>query len=84
MQLKSFIILTISPKPKAAAANFLRVCKVVTAPLCSNAAAARKATAEQAVPHPDTPTRVWELSERERQIIAELNHKDNESPCAAP
>ena len=35
-------------------------------------------------PHPDTPTRVWTLSDRERQIIAELNHKDNESPCAAP
>ena len=41
-------------------------------------------TAEQAAPHPDTPTRVWELSDRERQIIAELNHKDNESPCAVP
>ena len=52
--------------------------------LISDAAAARKATAEQAVPHPDTPTRVWELSDRERQIVAELNHKDNERPCAAP
>ena len=52
--------------------------------LISDAAAARKATAEQAVPHPDAPTRVWELSDRERQIIAELNHKDNERPCAAP
>ena len=52
--------------------------------LISDDAAARKATAEQAVPHPDTPTRVWELSDRERQIVAELNHKDNECPCAAP
>ena len=52
--------------------------------LISDAAAARKAAAEQAVPHPDPPTRVWELSDRERQIVAELNHKDNERPCAAP
>ena len=52
--------------------------------LISDAAAACKATAEQTIPHPDTPTRVWTLSDRERQIIAELNHKDNESPCAAP
>ena len=52
--------------------------------LISDDAAARKTAAEQAVPHPDTPTRVWELSDRERQIVAELNHKDNESPCAAP
>lgn len=49
-----------------------------------NRAAARKADAEQAVPHADAPTRVWELSERERRIIEELNHKDNERPCAAP
>ena len=52
--------------------------------LISDAAAARKVTAEQTIPHPDTPTRVWELSDRERQIVAELNHKDNERPCAAP
>ena len=52
--------------------------------LISDAAAARKAAAEQAVPHPDTPARVWELSGRERQIVEELNHKDNERPCVAP
>ena len=52
--------------------------------LLSDAAAARKADAEQAVPHADAPTRVWELSERERRIIEELNNKDNERPCAAP
>lgn len=44
----------------------------------------KKTTDEQTIPHPDTPTRVWELSDRERQIVAELNHKDNERPCAAP
>ena len=82
MQLKSFIILTISPKPKAAAANFLRVCKVVTAPLC--ALVVHKKAAEQTFSVPNADAKVWELSERERQIIAELNHKDNESPCAAP
>ena len=52
--------------------------------LISDAAAARKTTAEQAVPHPDIPARVWALSDRERQIIEELNHKDDERPCAAP
>lgn len=52
--------------------------------LISDAAAARKADAEQAVPHTDAPTRVWTLSGRERQIIEELNHKDDERPCAAP
>ncbi|HIW08367.1 MAG TPA: hypothetical protein H9890_03065 [Candidatus Faecalibacterium intestinigallinarum] len=52
--------------------------------LISDRAAARKADAEQAVPHTDAPTRVWTLSGRERQIIEELNHKDDERPCAAP
>lgn len=52
--------------------------------LISDAAAARKVTAEQTIPHPDTPTRVWTLSARERQIVKELNSKDNESPCATP
>lgn len=52
--------------------------------LISDHAAARKATAEHAVPHTDTPTRVWELSDREKAIIKELNHNDDERPCAAP
>ena len=43
--------------------------------LISDAAAARKTDAEQAVPHPDTPTRVWSLSEREMKIVEELNRK---------
>ena len=43
--------------------------------LISDAAAARKTDAEQAVPHPDTPTRVWTLSDREMKIIEELNRK---------
>ena len=43
--------------------------------LISDAAASRKAVAEQAVPHPDTPTRVWSLSEREMKIVEELNRK---------
>lgn len=43
--------------------------------LISDAAAARKTAAEQAVPHPDTPTRVWSLSEREMKIVEELNRK---------
>lgn len=52
--------------------------------LISDAAAARKTEAEQAVPRPGVPTKVWTLSDRERQIIEELNHKDDERPCAAP
>ena len=52
--------------------------------LISDHAAARKADAEQAVPHADAPTRVWELSDREKAIIKELNHNDDERPCAAP
>ena len=52
--------------------------------LISDAAAARKTDAEQAVPHADAPTRVWELSDREKAIIKELNHNDDERPCAAP
>ena len=43
--------------------------------LISDAAASRKTDAEQAVPHPDTPTRVWTLSDREMKIIEELNRK---------
>lgn len=52
--------------------------------LISDHAAARKADAEQAVPHADAPTHGWELSDREKAIIKELNHNDDERPCAAP
>ena len=52
--------------------------------LISDQAAARKAAAEQAFSTPDTAAKVWELSARERQIIDELNHTNNESPCAPP
>ena len=38
----------------------------------------------EAVPHADAPTRVWELSDREKAIIKELNNNDDERPCAAP
>ena len=43
--------------------------------LISDAAASRKAVAEQTIPHSDTPTRVWSLSEREMKIVEELNRK---------
>lgn len=43
--------------------------------LISDAAAARKAVAEQTIPHSDTPTRVWSLSELEMKIVEELNRK---------
>lgn len=52
--------------------------------LISDAAAARKATAEQAFVRDELPTKVWHLSEREQDIIQELNKRDNERPCAAP
>ena len=43
--------------------------------LISDAAASRKAVAEQTIPHSDTPTRVWSLFEREMKIVEELNRK---------
>ena len=43
--------------------------------LISDAAASRKAVAEQTIPHPDTPTGVWSLFEREMKIVEELNRK---------
>lgn len=52
--------------------------------LISNAAAARKATAEQAFSTPAVTAKIWELSARERQIIEELNSQNYESPCAPP
>ena len=45
---------------------------------------ARKTAAEQTFSVPNAAAKVWELSARERQIIEELNPKDNERPCAAP
>ena len=52
--------------------------------LISDRAAARKTAAEQTFSVPNADAKVWELSARERQIIEELNPKDNERPCAAP
>ena len=52
--------------------------------LISDQAAARKTAAEQAFSTPDAAAKAWELSARERQIIDELNHTNDERPCAAP
>ena len=52
--------------------------------LISDAAASRKAVAEQTIPHSDTPTRVWSLSEREMKIVEELIENDDKCPCAVP
>ena len=52
--------------------------------LISDQAAARKTAAEKTFTNPNTAAKIWELSARERQIVKELNPKDNESPCAAP
>lgn len=52
--------------------------------LISDRAAARKTAAEKTFANPDTATKIWDLSARERQIVKELNSKDNERPCAAP
>ena len=52
--------------------------------LISDRAAARKTAAEQTFSTPDAAAKAWELSARERQIIDELNHTNNESPCAPP
>ena len=52
--------------------------------LISDRAAARKTAAEQTFSVPNADAKVWELSARERQIIEELNPKDNERPCAPP
>ena len=52
--------------------------------LISDRAAARKTAAEKTFANPDTATKIWDLSARERQIVKELNSKDKESPCAAP
>lgn len=52
--------------------------------LISDRAAARKTAAEKTFANPDTAAKIWELSARERQIVKELNPKDNESPCAPP
>ena len=52
--------------------------------LISDAAAARKVTAEQTFARDELPTKVWHLSEREQAIIQELNKRDDQSPCVAP
>lgn len=52
--------------------------------LISDAAAARKAAAEQTFVRDELPTKVWHLSEREQGIIQELNKRYDQSPCAAP
>ena len=52
--------------------------------LISDQAAARKTAAEQTFSTPDAAAKVWELSAREREIIDELNHTNDESPCAPP
>lgn len=52
--------------------------------LISDRAAACKTAAEKTFANPDTATKIWDLSARERQIVKELNSKDNERPCAAP
>ena len=52
--------------------------------LISDRAAARKTAAEKTFANPDTAAKIWELSTRERQIVKELNPKDNERPCAPP
>lgn len=52
--------------------------------LISDAAAARKAAAERTFARNELPTKVWHLSAREKEIIQELNKRDDQSPCAAP
>ena len=52
--------------------------------LISDAAAARKAAAERTFACNELPTKVWHLSAREKEIIQELNKRDDQSSCAAP
>lgn len=52
--------------------------------LISDPAAARKTAAEQAFARDELPTKVWHLSAREKEIIQELNKRDDQSPCVAP
>ena len=51
--------------------------------LISDHAAERKEAAERTLARPGADLKVWQLSDRERKIIEELNTRNDESPCAA-
>lgn len=51
--------------------------------LISDHAAERKEAAERTFARPGADLKVWQLSDRERKIIEELNTRNDESPCAA-
>ena len=51
--------------------------------LISDRAASRKEAAEQSFSRPGAELKVWQLSARERKIIEELNHRNDESPAGS-
>ena len=51
--------------------------------LISDRAASRKEAAEQSFSRPGAEMKVWQLSARERKIIEELNHRNDESPAGS-